>query len=150
MRVVVQRVSQASVQVGGEVISSIGHGYLIYACWGQSETQADLQWIADKIASLRLFNDEEGKINKSVTEVDGDLLVISQFSLLASTRKGNRPSFINSAPYNTGHELYKEFVQLMNDKLKGRVKQGVFGAEMKVRSENDGPLTIIIDSKVRE
>ena len=150
MRLVIQRVSEASVTIGGELFSSIGSGLMVLVGIAEGDTPADVEWLAAKTASMRIFPDENGVMNRSVLDVEGDVLAVSQFTLMASTKKGNRPSYIHAA----GHELAVPMYELYCEKLSGllgkEVKTGQFGADMKVSLINDGPVTIIIDSKLRE
>lgn len=150
MRTVVQRVSSASVTIDGKVKSSIGVGLLVLAGFEEADTSEDLEWMSGKLASLRIFNDENGLMNLSVRDVAGDLLVVSQFTLHALTKKGNRPSFIRAAKPEVAIPLYENFVLLLEKELGKPVGTGEFGADMKVSLLNDGPVTIIIDSKNRE
>ena len=146
MRVVVQKVTEAAVLVGGEIIGEIGKGFMLLGGIGKEDAQEDVCYIARKVANLRVFEDEEGKMNRSLKDVGGDILSISQFTLFADTKKGNRPSFINAAAPETGEALYQEF----NERLRAEgfsVASGKFGAHMAVSLVNDGPVTIIIDSK---
>jgi D-aminoacyl-tRNA deacylase len=150
MRVVVQRVSEASVTVEGQIVGQVKTGLLVLAGFEESDTKEDMEWIASKIIGLRIFNDEHGVMNISVKNVVGDLLVVSQFTLHASTRKGNRPSYIKAAPPAIAKGLYEEFLLVVSKALGNQVQKGIFGADMKVALVNDGPVTIIIDSKNRE
>lgn len=150
MRVVVQRVTQASVTVDGQVISSIGNGMLVLAGFEHSDTAEDLDWMSGKLTSLRIFADPQGVMNLSVKETNGEILLISQFTLHAATKKGNRPSYIRAAPPEISIPLYNLFIENVSGKLGKRVKTGIFGADMKVELLNDGPVTIILDSKSRE
>ena len=150
MRLVIQRVSEASVTVDGECIASIGRGLLILAGVENGDTEQDAAWLAAKAAALRIFDDEDGVMNRSVVDVDGGLLAISQFTLTASTRKGNRPSYIRAAGHELAVPLYERFCQLLSDASGRPVQRGIFGADMKVRLLNDGPVTIIIDSRLKE
>ncbi|WP_187260976.1 D-aminoacyl-tRNA deacylase [Pontibacter beigongshangensis] len=150
MRIVVQRVTQASVEIEKEIKGQIGHGLLLLAGFTPEDTEEDLKWTAAKVAQLRIFNDAEDKMNLSVQDVQGDVLAISQFTLFASTRKGNRPSYTNAAPPAIAIPLYNRFVQLLEQALGKPVQTGEFGADMKVSLLNDGPVTITIDSKSRE
>ena len=146
MRVVVQKVTEAAVLVGGEIIGEIGKGFMLLVGIGKEDAQEDVCYIARKVANLRVFEDEEGKMNRSLKDVGGDILSISQFTLFADTKKGNRPSFINAAAPEKGEALYQEF----NERLRAEgfsVASGKFGAHMAVSLVNDGPVTIIIDSK---
>ena len=150
MRLVIQRVSEASVTVEGECISSIGRGLLVLVGVENGDTEQDASWLAAKTAALRIFDDEEGVMNRSVVDVDGGLLAVSQFTLTASTRKGNRPSYIRAAGHELAVPLYERFCQLLSEAAGRPVQRGIFGADMKVRLLNDGPVTIIIDSRLKE
>ena len=150
MRLVIQRVSEASVTVEGECISSIGRGLLVLVGVENGDTEQDAAWLAAKTAALRIFDDEEGVMNRSVIDVDGGLLAVSQFTLTASTRKGNRPSYIRAAGHELAVPLYERFCQLLSEAAGRPVQRGIFGADMKVRLLNDGPVTIIIDSRLKE
>lgn len=144
MKVVLQRVNSASVTVDGKICGEIGKGYLVLLGVGQGDTDADCRYLADKIINLRIFSDENDKINLSLDDVDGDILVVSQFTLYADCRKGNRPNFIQAAKPDEAERLYNYFVDYCRGKGK-RVETGVFGADMKVRIENDGPFTVILE-----
>tara|TARA_B100000809_G_C15110868_1_gene520532 strand:- start:998 stop:1471 length:474 start_codon:yes stop_codon:yes gene_type:complete len=157
MRLVLQRVSEAKVistnfnqQQPHERIRKIKQGYLILLGIGQDDSKEDITWLVNKVINLRVFSDRDGKMNLSIREVDGDILLISQFTLFASIKKGNRPSFIKSANSHIAISLYKDFTALLGIKLGKDIKTGEFGANMKVSSVNDGPVTIIIDSKNKE
>lgn len=150
MRAVVQRVSSANVISNGVQTGQIGTGLLILLGIEHEDTQADAEWLADKIRQLRIFQDDENKMNRSVQEVDGDNLVISQFTLHASTKKGNRPSFINAARPEHAIPLYEFFKEYLQRQTGKPIQAGIFGADMKVSLVNDGPVTIIIDSKNKE
>ena len=150
MRLVIQRVSEASVTVEGECISSIGRGLLVLVGVENGDTEQDASWLAAKTAALRIFDDEEGDMNRSVIDVDGGLLAVSQFTLTASTRKGNRPSYIRAAGHGLAVPLYERYCQLLSEAAGRPVQRGMFGADMKVRLLNDGPVTIIIDSRLKE
>jgi D-aminoacyl-tRNA deacylase len=150
MRIVIQRVTQASVTIGNQVKGEIGPGLLLLAGFTNDDTEEDLKWMANKAVQLRIFSDAEDKMNLSVQDVQGDLLVISQFTLYALTKKGNRPSYINAAPPAVAIPLYERFVALLEQALGKKVQTGEFGADMKVALLNDGPVTITIDSKNRE
>lgn len=150
MRVVVQRVRNAEVNVPDTGYNaSIGHGLLLLAAFIDEDSEEDLDWTARKIAAMRIFDDENGVMNLSVKDVEGEILVVSQFTLYASTVKGNRPSYIKAAKPDIAIPLYEKFVSLMDCYLGKEVKRGVFGADMKVSLLNDGPVTIIIDSKLK-
>lgn len=144
MKAVVQRVTHASVSVDGEVKGSIGKGFLVLLGVGQEDTEADAERLAAKIVKLRIFSDENDKINLSLADVGGELLVISQFTLYADCRKGNRPNFIQAGKPDTAEKLYEYFVSECR-KLVGTVEKGVFGADMKVELLNDGPFTVILE-----
>ena len=150
MRVLIQRVKKASVTIEGNVKSSIGNGLLIFVGICDEDNNEDIEWLVKKIANIRLFDDENGVMNRSVTDVKGELLAVSQFTLMASTKKGNRPSYIKAAKPDISVPLYEEFCNEMEIVLNKPVKRGVFGADMKVELLNDGPVTIFIDSKNRE
>lgn len=147
MKVVLQRVATASVRVDGVLISEIQKGFLLLVGVENGDTQADAQTLAAKISGLRVFEDENGKMNLPLAEIDGSILAISQFTLCADCRKGKRPSFINAALPETAKPLYEYFCEMLKDNGVKEVKQGVFGADMKVSLLNDGPVTIILDSK---
>lgn len=150
MRIVIQRVSSASVCVDGSAVSKIGRGLMILAGVENGDTEEDAAWLASKAARLRIFDDADGVMNLSVTDVEGELLAVSQFTLTASTRKGNRPSYIRAAGHETAVPLYERFCQLLERECSVEVKRGIFGADMQVELVNDGPVTIIIDSRLRE
>ena len=150
MKLVIQRVSKASVTIDGKVEGAIGEGLLLLAGIAPDDTEEDLQWLSRKTVQLRIFNDEAGKMNKSLQDVDGNILLISQFTLQASTKKGNRPSYTGAAPPEIAIPLYERFKQILSTDLGKPIHTGIFGADMKVSLLNDGPVTIIIDSKNRE
>lgn len=150
MRVVLQRVSQASVTIDGMEKSRIGWGFLILLGIEQEDQQDDIDWLCKKISALRVFSDDEGLMNRSVQDIGGEMLVVSQFTLHASTKKGNRPSFIKAARPETAIPLYERFVEVLQQESGRPVSTGSFGADMKVSLLNDGPVTILIDSKNRE
>ena len=150
MRVVVQRVTQASVTINGTVKGEIGLGLLVLAGFCPADTDEDLKWTAGKLAQLRIFSDADHKMNLSVQDVQGDMLVISQFTLFASTKKGNRPSYISAAPPAIAIPLYEKFIVHLETALGKKVQTGEFGADMKVALLNDGPVTILIDSQNKE
>ena len=150
MKLVIQRVSQASVTIAGKVTGVIEEGLLVLAGIATNDTEEDLQWLSRKTVQLRIFSDEAGKMNKSLQEVNGNILLISQFTLHASTKKGNRPSYINAAPPEIAIPLYERFIQILGADLGKPIQTGIFGADMKVSLLNNGPVTIIIDSKNRE
>jgi D-tyrosyl-tRNA(Tyr) deacylase len=150
MRAVIQRVKEASVRVDGKLISEIGHGFLILLGIEDADDAQDIQWLAAKIARLRVFSDENGAMNKSILETKSDIIVVSQFTLHASTKKGNRPSFIKAARPKVAIPLYESFVSVLKELIGKEVFTGEFGAMMDVGLINDGPVTIVIDSKVKE
>ena len=150
MRTLIQRVKRASVTIDGELISLIGNGLLVFIGIGEEDNSEDIAWLTKKIANIRLFDDEAGVMNRSVLDIDGEVLAVSQFTLMASTKKGNRPSYIKAAKPDISVPLYEEFCNEMEIVLNKPVKRGVFGADMKVELLNDGPVTIFIDSKNRE
>ncbi len=150
MRLVIQRAAHASVSIGDRLHSSIGRGLMILVGVEKGDSDDDVRWLAAKAASLRIFDDEAGVMNRSVTDIGGEVLAVSQFTLTASTRKGNRPSYIRAAGHDTAIPLYELFCSLMAESLGREVQKGVFGADMQVELVNDGPVTIIIDSKLRE
>lgn len=150
MRVVLQRVSEASVMIDRNVKSSIEKGFLILVGIEAEDTQEDIEWLCRKIINMRIFGDEDDKMNLSLKDIDGEALIISQFTLHASTKKGNRPSFIKAAIPEVAIPLYEAFIKEFEKQFKKEVGTGEFGADMKVSLLNDGPVTIIIDSKNRE
>lgn len=150
MRVVIQRVSQASVTIGKEVVSKIDQGFLILLGIEHEDNREDLEWLVKKIVALRIFSDAEGHMNLSIQEVNGSFIVVSQFTLHASTKKGNRPSFIRAARPEQAIPLYEQFVEQLKADSGLPVQTGSFGADMKVALINDGPVTILMDSKNRE
>ena len=150
MRVLIQRVKEASVTIDGEVISLIHNGLLVFVGITEDDNREDILWLTKKIANIRLFDDENGVMNLSVMEAGGDILAVSQFTLMASTKKGNRPSYIKSAKPEISVPLYEEFCSEMELAVNKPIQRGVFGADMKVKLLNDGPVTIFIDSKNRE
>lgn len=150
MRAVIQRVSQAQVAINGTVKSSIQYGLVVLLAVEEADTDEDLEWLSGKIVRLRIFNDENGAMNRSVQEIDGGILLISQFTLFASTRKGNRPSFLRSAKPAVAIPLYERFIARLTQDFGKPVQTGEFGADMQVSLTNDGPVTVIIDSKVKE
>ena len=150
MRVVVQRVSQSNVKVSGEVIGEIKEGLMVLVSFVDEDNDTDLDWMTKKIINLRIFNDNEGKMNRSVQDVGGDILLISQFTLHGSTKKGNRPSFIKAAKPDFANVMYMKFIKILEQSLGKGIQTGEFGGDMKVSLINDGPTTIIIDSKDRE
>lgn len=150
MRTVIQRVSSAYVTIDEKVKSSIGKGLLVLAGFEEADTIEDLEWMSAKLINMRIFSDAAGLMNLSVKDVDGDIIIVSQFTLHALTKKGNRPSFIRAAKPDVAIPLYEQFVKLVETELGKIVGTGEFGADMKVSLLNDGPVTIIIDSKNRE
>lgn len=150
MRIVIQRVRHGSVSIEGEVHGSIGQGLLVLVGVENGDTIDDARWLADKTVALRIFNDENGVMNRSVIDIGGEVLSISQFTLTASTRKGNRPSYIRAAGHELATQLYEAYTDMVRKRLDRPVPTGVFGADMQVRLLNDGPVTIIIDSRLRE
>ncbi len=149
MKVVIQRVLKASVSVENEIISTINKGLLIFLGIEDADNKEDIQWITKKIINLRIFNDENGVMNKSLLSENGDAIVVSQFTLHASTKKGNRPSYIKAAKPEIAIPLYEKFIQYFEKELGKKVSMGKFGADMQVALINDGPVTILIDSKIR-
>lgn len=150
MRIVIQRVKKASVAISEEIVGSIGQGMLILVGIEDSDTVEDIQWLCGKIVRLRIFDDENGVMNLSVMDVQADILVVSQFTLHASTKKGNRPSYIRAARPEVSIPLYEKFVETLSETMQKKVATGRFGAMMDVSLINDGPVTIIIDSKLKE
>ena len=150
MRVVVQRVSQSNVKVSGEVIGEIKEGLMVLVSFVDEDNDTDLSWMTKKIINLRIFNDNEGKMNRSVQDIGGDILLISQFTLHGSTKKGNRPSFIKAAKPDFANVMYERFIKVLEQSLGKEIQTGEFGGDMKVSLINDGPTTIIIDSKIKE
>jgi D-tyrosyl-tRNA(Tyr) deacylase len=149
MRIVIQRVSEASVTIGGVVRASIGQGLLVLLGVGHEGDESDIEYLVKKTAALRIFNDEEGVMNRSVTDVDGGVIVVSQFTLMAVTKKGNRPSYIEAAGHGKAIPLYEEFCRRLSLAIGKPVGTGEFGADMKVALINDGPVTICMDSRNR-
>ena len=150
MRTVVQRVRHASVTIDEQCVASIGQGMLLLVGFEDADTANDLEWTAQKVANLRIFDDADGVMNRSVKDVDGELLVVSQFTLYASVKKGNRPSYIRAAKPDVAIPLYESFCETMSLQAGREVKTGVFGADMKVSLLNDGPVTIVIDTKNKD
>ncbi|MDE5660010.1 MAG: D-tyrosyl-tRNA(Tyr) deacylase [Muribaculaceae bacterium] len=150
MRLVIQRVEKASVTVDGKVCGKIGKGLLILVGVSRDDSADDVEWLASKTAAMRIFPDSEGVMNRSVVDADGELLAVSQFTLMASTRKGNRPSWIHAAGHELAVPLYEAFCSRLSELASRPVERGIFGADMKVELINDGPVTIVIDSKLRE
>jgi D-tyrosyl-tRNA(Tyr) deacylase len=150
MRVLLQRVSSASVEIESQCVGQIDDGMLLFVGIEVNDTAEDLNWLAGKVLRLRIFADENGAMNRSLQDIDGKLLVVSQFTLYASTKKGNRPSFIKAAPPDEAERMFDEFCGLLSTQLNRPVERGVFGAHMTVHLVNDGPVTIWIDSRKRE
>ena len=150
MKVVIQRVTRASVTIEQQLFSSINKGILILVGIQTDDTDEDINWLASKIVNLRIFDDENGVMNKSILESGGEILAVSQFTLMARTKKGNRPSYIDAAPPAISIPLYEKFVATLSQELHKEVQTGQFGADMKVELINDGPVTIIVDSKNRQ
>ena len=150
MRVVVQRVSQSNVKVSGDVIGEIKEGLMVLVSFVDEDNDTDLGWMTKKIINLRIFNDDEGKMNRSVQDIGGDILLISQFTLHGSTKKGNRPSFIKAAKPDFANVMYERFIKVLEQSLGKEIQTGEFGGDMKVSLINDGPTTILIDSKIKE
>ena len=150
MRVVVQRVSQSNVKVSGEVIGEIKEGLMVLVSFVDEDNDTDLEWMTKKIINLRIFNDDEGKMNRSVQDVAGDILLVSQFTLHGLTKKGNRPSFIKAAKPDFANVMYERFIKVLEQSLGKEIQTGEFGGDMKVSLINDGPTTIIIDSRNKE
>lgn len=150
MRVVIQRVSYASVRIEGHTKAAIQKGLLVLAGFEPNDVLQDIEWMSKKIASLRIFNDENGLMNWSIKDIQGEILVVSQFTLFASYKKGNRPSFIGAAKPDIAIPLYEKFVELLSNEIGKKVETGTFGADMKVELLNDGPVTIVMNSKMPE
>ncbi|MFM7016487.1 MAG: D-aminoacyl-tRNA deacylase [Bacteroidota bacterium] len=150
MRVVIQRVKEASVTINQKEIRSIHHGLMILIGITHDDTHEDITWLVQKISKLRIFADHEGVMNLNINDVNGEVLLISQFTLHASTKKGNRPSYIGAAKPDIAIPLYKEFIQQLKKEIQSKVLTGEFGADMQVQLINDGPVTILIDSKYKE
>jgi D-tyrosyl-tRNA(Tyr) deacylase len=150
MRIVIQRVSEASVTINNAVHASIAKGFLILVGIEDTDSDEDAEWLSTKVAGLRIFDDENGVMNNSIIDIDGELLIISQFTLHALTRKGNRPSYIRAAGHEKAVPLYEHFCKKVSEKTTRDVKKGIFAADMKVALVNDGPVTILIDSKNKE
>lgn len=150
MRIVVQRVSEASVSIDGKVNGKIGKGVLLLIGIEDDDSKEDISWLVNKILKMRIFNDDAGVMNCSLQDINAEVLVISQFTLHASTKKGNRPSYLKAAKPDIAVPLYENFILEIEDQLDKKVESGIFGADMKVTLINDGPVTIIIDSKSKE
>ena len=150
MRTVIQRVKEANVKVDGKITGQIGNGLLVLVGIEDADTQEDIDWLAKKIAGLRIFDDEKGVMNRSVMEIDGNILAVSQFTLMASTKKGNRPSYIRASKGDYAQPMYEKFCMALEHETGKRTEKGIFGADMKVSLLNDGPVTIIMDTKNKE
>ena len=150
MRIVIQRVKSSSVEIDGKIHSSIQNGLMILMGIEQSDVKEDAEWLINKILQLRIFNDDKGVMNLSINEIGGEILLVSQFTLHASTKKGNRPSYIKAAKPDISIPLYEYCIEKLKIGIGDRLKTGIFGADMKVALINDGPVTIIMDSKIRE
>lgn len=150
MRIIIQRVSHASVTINKQVKSSIGAGFLILLGIGKDDTEEDINWLVKKVIALRIFDDEMGVMNRSIMDVNGEILVVSQFTLMASYKKGNRPSWIHAAPHELSIPLYNRFCDALSEAMGKPVGTGEFGADMKVELLNDGPVTICMDTKNKE
>lgn len=150
MKAVIQRVNHASVQVNNKLVSEINKGLLIFLGITHDDDKNDIEWLSNKIAGLRIFNDSDGIMNLSINDINGGVMVVSQFTLHAKTKKGNRPSYINAAKPEQANTLYEDFKKAMALLIKTPIASGIFGADMKVQLNNDGPVTIIIDTKNKE
>ena len=150
MRIVIQRVNQSSVTIDGQTKSTIGKGFLILIGIGRDDTEEDIKWRVNKIIGLRIFDDEKGVMNRSIMDIDGEILVVSQFTLMASYKKGNRPSWIHAAPHELSIPLYRRFCNTLSEALGKPVGTGEFGADMQIGLQNDGPVTICMDTKNKE
>ena len=150
MRVLIQRVKEANVKVDEKITGEVKQGFLLLVGFENADTDEDLTWTANKISALRIFDDENGVMNKSILEVDGEILCVSQFTLFAMTKKGNRPSYFKAAKGEISEPLYNQFCEKLKSLLNKEIKKGIFGADMKVSLINDGPVTIWIDSKNKE
>ncbi len=150
MRFVIQRVSDAVLKIDNTIYSEIEKGYVVLVGVEEADTNEDVEWLCNKLVNLRVFSDADGKLNLSIQDIKGDVLLVSQFTLFASTKKGNRPSFIKSAKPEIAIPLYESCIKLLSELLAKPIKVGQFGADMKITLTNDGPVTILIDSKNRE
>lgn len=150
MKAVIQRVTEASVTVDGNVTGSIGNGLLILIGIEDADTDEDIEWLSKKTVNLRIFNDEKGIMNLSALETGGDILIVSQFTLMASTKKGNRPSYIRASKREFAEPMYEKFCNRISKETGRTVQKGIFGADMKIKLLNDGPVTIVIDTKNKE
>lgn len=150
MRTVTQRVTWANVKVDGKTVGEIEEGLLVLVAVEDSDTEEDIEWLAKKTVGMRVFDDEQGVMNKSILEINGNILIISQFTLFASTRKGNRPSYIRASKGEFANPMYKKFCEKVEEIMGRKVERGIFGADMKVSLLNNGPVTIIMDTKYKE
>jgi len=150
MKVVIQRVNSSSVQIDQKIKSEVERGLLVLVGICEDDKKNDVEWLVNKILNLRIFNDKDGIMNDSLIDIKGEILIISQFTLMALTKKGNRPSYIKSASHQVAIPLYEYFIEMFKERINDRVKTGVFGADMKVKLVNDGPVTIVIDTKNKE
>lgn len=150
MRIVIQRVSEASVSIKGTLKSSIQQGFLILLGIGEDDSEDDIEWLVKKVVNFRVFDDEKGIMNKSILDINGEILVVSQFTLMASYKKGNRPSYIHAAKHEISIPLYQQFCKRLSAQLGKEVGTGEFGADMQVKLVNDGPVTICMDTKNKE
>jgi D-aminoacyl-tRNA deacylase len=150
MRAVIQRVTEASVTVEGNICGKIANGLIVLVGIEDEDNDEDIDWLSKKIVNMRIFNDENGVMNKSLIEVNGELLIISQFTLMAQTKKGNRPSYIRASKGDYSQPMYEKFCSVIGKEVKQKIQTGIFGADMKVSLLNDGPVTIIMDTKNKE
>lgn len=150
MKVVIQRVTRANVKADGKITGEIGEGLLVLLGIEDADTDEDIQWLSNKIVNLRIFNDENGVMNRSLIDVGGNILLVSQFTLHASTKKGNRPSYIKASKPEFAVPMYEKMVQQLEKDIGKKIQTGIFGADMKVELLNDGPVTIVIDTKNKE
>lgn len=150
MRAVIQRVTEANCKVADEITGSINNGFLVLLGIEDADTQEDLEWLAGKIVNMRVFGDENGLMNKALADINGNILLISQFTLFAATKKGNRPGFTRAARPDKAIPLYENMIKLLSQLLNKNIQTGIFGADMKISLINDGPVTIVIDSKNKE
>lgn len=150
MRTVIQRVTEASCKVEGKITGTINHGFLVLLGIEDADTQEDLEWLAQKIVNMRVFGDADGLMNKALADIDGNILLISQFTLFASTKKGNRPGFTRAARPDKAIPLYETMIKQLSSLLNKEIQTGIFGADMKISLVNDGPVTITIDTKNKE
>lgn len=150
MRIVIQRVAEASVTVEGSITGAIQNGMLVLLGIEDADTDEDITWLSNKIVNLRIFNDENGVMNRGIKEINGDILLVSQFTLHASTKKGNRPSYIKASKPDFAIPMYEKMIQQLEQDMEKKIQTGIFGADMQVALLNDGPVTIVMDSKNRE